>query len=97
MGLCALYMICGTLACCTNNGNTKDEEKWKEAELKYEQAYHLVPGKHGFAYKVGTSAHKAGDCERAKMYLDHFITYADAEKHADRLKSAKKLRGILGC
>merc|ERR1712046_440635 len=30
MGCCALYMVCGTLACCTNNSQTEDEEKWKE-------------------------------------------------------------------
>merc|ERR1719230_1901209 len=30
MGCCALYMVCGTLACCTNNSNTEDEERWKQ-------------------------------------------------------------------
>ena len=42
-------------------------EEWREAELKYEEAYHLVPGKHGFAYKVAMAAVKAGDCEKARM------------------------------
>merc|ERR1712070_1209764 len=30
LGCCALYMVCGTLACCTNNSQTEDEEKWRQ-------------------------------------------------------------------
>merc|ERR1719263_408504 len=30
MGCCALYMVCGTLACCTSNSQTEDEEKWRQ-------------------------------------------------------------------
>jgi outer membrane protein assembly factor BamD (BamD/ComL family) len=59
------------------------EERWQEASAKYEEAYYLVPGKHGFAFKVGDAAWQAGDCARAEKYLQHFRTYAPRDKHAD--------------
>jgi hypothetical protein len=62
-----------------------------QAADKYEQAYYLVPGKHGFAFKVGVSAHKAGQCDRAVQYLQHFVTYAEPDKYGGDLKKAKKL------
>lgn len=71
---------------------------WATAAKKYEEAYYLVPGKHGFAFKVGNAAHKAGECEMAEQYLQHFQTYADAEKHAKQLKETKKiLAKTAGC
>lgn len=70
-----------------------EAEKWKEAEVKYEQAYHLVPGKHGFAYKVAMSAVAAGDCEKAKLYLDHFLEHSDGDRnhHDDVVKARAEL------
>jgi hypothetical protein len=65
------------------------EGKWAEAADLYEQAYYLVPGKHGFAYKVGLAAFEAGDCDRAQEYLIHFLTYGDHEKHQDKLDDAQ--------
>lgn len=60
----------------------------------YEEAYQLVPGKHGFAYKVGVSAYEVGDCAKAKEYFNHLVTYgSDQEKLADKVAEAK---GILG-
>jgi predicted small lipoprotein YifL len=71
---------------------------WGGAAKKYEEAYYLVPGKHGFAFKVGTAAHKAGECAMAEQYLQHFQSYADPKKHAKQLKEAKKiLAKTAGC
>lgn len=71
---------------------------WENAELKYEEAYYLVPGKHGFAFKVGTAAFEAGHCQKAEQYLNHFKTYADPKKQAARLDEAKKILGkTAGC
>jgi hypothetical protein len=64
---------------------------WENAELKYEQAYYLVPSKHGFAFKVGQAAFEAGHCQKAEQYLNHFKTYGDPDKQADRLKETKKI------
>lgn len=64
---------------------------WEAAEAKYEEAYYLVPGKHGFAFKVGKAAFEAGHCQKAEQYLHHFETYADPQKQKDRLKEAKKI------
>jgi hypothetical protein len=64
---------------------------WEAAEAKYEEAYYLVPGKHGFAFKVGNAAFEAGHCQKAEEYLKHFEAYADPKKQADRLKQAKKI------
>ena len=72
-------------------------EQWKEAEAKYEEAYHLVPGKHGFAYKVAMSALKAGDCAKARSYLEHYILYGDIDKHEDRIIEAKHAHKDLEC
>lgn len=68
------------------------EGKDAEAIPFYEEAYRLVPGKHGFAFKVGVAAHKTGDCAKAKEYFDHLITYgSDQEKLAGKIKEAKKI------
>jgi len=76
------------------------QEKWAEAVPLYEEAYYLVPGKHGFAHKVGIAAWKAGDCNKADTYLKHFITYGDPEKQADKIAEAKTILGeisVSGC
>lgn len=76
------------------------QEKWAEAVPLYEEAYYLVPGKHGFAHKVGFAAWKAGDCNKADTYLKHFITYGDPEKQADKIAEAKIILGeisVSGC
>src|SRR5690606_11379460 len=39
------------------------EENWEAAVVLYEQAYYLVPGKHGFAHKVGIAAWKVNNCD----------------------------------
>ncbi|KIG12015.1 hypothetical protein DB30_02133 [Enhygromyxa salina] len=65
--------------------------KWAEAADSYEQAYYLVPGKHGFAYKIAAAAYEAGDCDRAQDYLLHFLTYGDNDKHLDELDEAQRM------
>lgn len=57
----------------------------------YEEAYTLVPGKHGFAYKVGYSAYKSGDCVKAKEYFQHLVKYgAKQRKLADKVREGKQ-------
>ena len=73
------------------------EGDWAAALPLYEQAYQLVPGKHGFALKVGTAAEKTGDCGKAKTYYEHFVTYAEADKYKDDIASTKKALAKLGC
>jgi hypothetical protein len=67
------------------------EEKWNEAVPLYEEAYYLVPGKHGFAHKVGIATWKVGDCNKAKEYLTHFVTYAEGEKFASKRAEAQAI------
>ncbi|NVB38541.1 hypothetical protein G6O69_11930 [Pseudenhygromyxa sp. WMMC2535] len=64
------------------------EENWIAAVPLYEQAYQLVPGKHGFALKVGIAAYKIDDCDKAYDYLTHFVTYGDPEKYGDKIEEA---------
>ncbi len=76
------------------------EGKWAEAVPLYEEAYYLVPGKHGFAHKVGVAAWNSGDCNKADVYLKHFLQYADPEKNADKMAEAKQILGEIsmsGC
>lgn len=63
---------------------------WAAAVVLYEQAYHLVPAKHGFALKVGLAADKTGDCAKAVTFFEHFVQYAESEKYADDLATTKK-------
>jgi hypothetical protein len=74
--------------------------RWAESVPLYEEAYYLVPGKHGFAHKVGVAAFNAGDCNKANTYLKHFIQYGDPEKAADKFEEAKQILGeisVSGC
>lgn len=76
------------------------EKDWVTAVGLYEQAYHLVPAKHGFALKVAIAAEKAGDCAKAITYFEHFVQYAEADKYEDDLAAAKKSLAALnkqGC
>lgn len=76
------------------------EGRWAEAVPLYEEAYYLVPGKHGFAHKVGVAAFNAGDCDKANSYLKHFLKYGDPEKHGDKIAEAKQILGeisVSGC
>jgi hypothetical protein len=73
---------------------------WVAALPLYEEAYYLVPGKHGFAHKVGVAAFAAGDCDKASVYLRHFLSYGDPDKSADKFARAKQILGeisISGC
>ena len=68
----------------------------------YERAYFLVPGKHGFAYKVGYAAYNASprDCNKADEYLKHYLQYADPAKHPDWQDESKRIIGeiaVSGC
>ncbi len=71
------------------------------AVTKYEEAYYLVPGKHGFAHKVGITAWKLGDCTKADQYLKHYVHYEDQrEKNANKLDESTKILGEIaasGC
>lgn len=69
------------------------EGKWAESVPLYEEAYYLVPGKHGFAHKVGVAAWKVKNCDKAYEYLTHFVTYAEPEKNAEKLEEAKSILG----
>jgi tetratricopeptide (TPR) repeat protein len=66
------------------------EGQWAEALPLYEQAYYLVPTKHGFALKVGIAAEKSGDCAKAIEYYEHFLKYAESDKYADDIATTKK-------
>jgi tetratricopeptide (TPR) repeat protein len=80
-------------------GKAKDGD-WAGALPLYEQAYQLVPGKHGFALKVGTAAEKSGDCAKAITYYEHFVQYAEADKYKDDISATKKALAALkkkGC
>lgn len=65
------------------------EGKWAEAVPLYEEAYYLVPGRHGFAHKVGIATWEIGDCNKTKEYLTHFVTYAEGEKYEDKIAEAQ--------
>jgi hypothetical protein len=67
-----------------------DKEDWAGALPLYEQAYQLMPGKHGFALKVGDAAMKVGDCAKAMQYYDHFAKYAEPDKYGSDIRRAKK-------
>ncbi|PRQ07338.1 hypothetical protein [Enhygromyxa salina] len=67
------------------------EDNWDAAVILYEQAYYLVPGKHGFAHKVGVAAWKVHDCDKAYDYMTHFVEYADAEKQGDKIGEAQQI------
>lgn len=74
--------------------------RWADSVPLYEEAYYLVPSKHGFAHKVGVAAFNAGDCNKANTYLKHFIQYADPEKNGDKFEEAKQILGeisVSGC
>lgn len=80
-------------------GKAKAED-WAGALPLYEQAYQLVPGKHGFALKVGVAAEKTGDCAKAIEYYKHFVTYAEPDKYGDDIANTKKSLAALekkGC
>ncbi|MFV8749691.1 hypothetical protein ACNOYE_03955 [Nannocystaceae bacterium ST9] len=69
-------------------GKAKAED-WAGALVLYEQAYHLVPGKHGFALKVATTAERAGDCAKAILFYEHFVQYAEPDKYGEDIAKAK--------
>jgi hypothetical protein len=56
-----------------------------------ERAYYLVPGKHGFALLVGEEAFAVGDCEKASMFLRHFVAYADSQRQPEKWARAQEL------
>jgi MYXO-CTERM domain-containing protein len=64
---------------------------WQQAADKYEQAYYLLPSKHGFAYKIGMAAWEAKDCVRAEKYLTHFRTYGSGDKHPEYMTEADRV------
>jgi tetratricopeptide (TPR) repeat protein len=70
-------------------GKAKADD-WAGALVLYEQAYQLVPSKHGFALKVGVAAEKSGDCAKAITYYEHFLKYAEADKYEDDIKTTNK-------
>ena len=78
-----------------------DAGDYATATTKYEEAYYLLPGKHGFAYKVGLSAWNMGDCVKADEYFRHFVTYeTDTERKGEQIAEAKRILGeiaVSGC
>lgn len=76
------------------------EDNWVAAVPLYEQAYYLVPSKHGFAHKVGIAAYRTDDCDKAHEYLTHFVTYAEGDKYEDKRNEATTILGEIearGC
>jgi tetratricopeptide (TPR) repeat protein len=74
--------------------------RWADAIPVYEEAYYLVPGKHGLAHKIGIAAWNVGDCDKAKEYLEHFLYYGERAKYGDKLTEAKMILGeiaVSGC
>lgn len=71
--------------------------QWLEAKTKYEEAYHLVPSKHGLAYKVANAAVEAGDCEKARVFFEHYLLYGDINRHQAQLHSALAKHRALEC
>ena len=67
------------------------KKKWAEAAKLYEEAYYLVPGKHGFAHKVGVAAFRAKDCDKALSYMLHFLSYAVDEQYEDKRAEAREI------
>ncbi|WP_157595067.1 hypothetical protein [Plesiocystis pacifica] len=65
------------------------EGQWTAALSLYEEAYQLVPGKHGFALKVAKAAEETGDCSKAIVYYDHYVKYAVEDKYAESRASAE--------
>lgn len=74
-----------------------DQKQWLEAKNKYEEAYHLVPGKHGLAFKVGMAAIEVGDCEKAKIFLEHFVIYGDLARQEALIHEALRAHRGLAC
>jgi hypothetical protein len=56
-----------------------------------EHAYYLVPGKHTLAFMVGEQAFAVGDCEKASMFLRHFLAYEEPLRQPDRWARAQEL------
>ena len=76
------------------------EGDWVAALDLYEQAYYLVPSKHGFALKVGQAAEQTGNCANAIAYYQHFLKYADGDKYAEAIETTKQSLAALeaqGC
>lgn len=70
------------------------KEDYATAADKYEQAYYLLPEKHGFAYKVGMASWKSGNCPRAYQYFRHFVQYeTDTEGKAAEIEESKRILG----
>ncbi len=87
-------MLYGEAEALTDGGS------WAAAVPKYEEAYYLMPGKHGFARKVGLAAWNAKDCAKADEYLKHFVKYADSAKKQGQIDDAKRIIGeisVSGC
>jgi hypothetical protein len=61
------------------------------ALVLFEQAYYQVPGKHRMALVVGELAATVGDCDKARDYLEHFVTYADHGKYPEDLERVTAL------
>lgn len=72
-------------------------EDWMQAKIKYEEAYHLVPNKHGLAYKVANAAVEVGDCEKARVFFEHYLIYGELERHEAQLHSALAKHRALEC
>lgn len=72
-----------------------------EAIEKYEQAYRLVPHKHGLAFIIGMAYQKAGSCERAGHFLDRLIKHGGTEARLqDKISRARDVLSELsaqGC
>lgn len=72
--------------------NFAEKKEWEEAIVRYEEAYRMVPEKHGFAYKVGVAAWAIRDCLLAKEYLEHLLSYgSDQDKLADKVAEAESI------
>ena len=70
---------------------------WAKAVKNYEEAYYLMPGKHGFALKVGKAAMEVEDCAKARQYLEHFVQYGDSSKKKQMSEAKALLEKARAC
>jgi tetratricopeptide (TPR) repeat protein len=62
------------------------------AVQKFEEAYRYAPNLHVFNFNIGTAAHSAGDCAKAKLAFQRFLDLVPA--HAERKTAQEKLLEI---
>src|SRR5688572_2211582 len=68
-----------------------DKGHYYEAVGLYEQAYELVPDRHGLAYKIGLTSYMHHYCGTAEEYLTHFVDNGQLLLYAKELEHAREI------